>query len=201
MGQNPRLPHRTIGIRFTPVSRHYAHKMRSHPRTWPRCARRSSRSSKLQWWMTRSCCRTRAGAGRRSVRQRARALRGLRHHRPDHEGSRPARRHCSPAKNARRFVSSTFRFSDCHCCGSHCLLTLTQLQCSSCYAGRFVGRKFNLERRCLSAVVSFQSLLSAASCMKIRWRLFRATCIISVSSKSWVFRNIGIWKLIGARST
>ena len=94
-----------------------------------------------------------------------------------------------------------FRFSDCHCCGSHCLLTLTQLQCSSCYAGRFVGRKFNLERRCLSAVVSFQSLLSAASCMKIRWRLFRATCIISVSSKSWVFRNIGIWKLIGARST
>jgi len=25
--QNPRLPHRTIGIRFTPVSRHYAHKI------------------------------------------------------------------------------------------------------------------------------------------------------------------------------
>ena len=22
--------------------------------------------------------------------------------------------------------------SDCHCCGSHCLLTLTQFQCSSC---------------------------------------------------------------------
>jgi hypothetical protein len=24
------------------------------------------------------------------------------------------------------------RLSDCHCCGSHCLLTLTQFQCSSC---------------------------------------------------------------------
>jgi hypothetical protein len=24
LGQNPRLPHRNIGIRFTPVSRHYA---------------------------------------------------------------------------------------------------------------------------------------------------------------------------------
>ena len=89
----------------------------------------------------------------------------------------------------------------CHCCSSHCLLKLTQFQCSSCYAGRFVGRKFNLERRCISAVVSFHSLLSAASCMKIRCRMFLATCIISVSSKSWGFRNIGIWKLIGARST
>jgi hypothetical protein len=27
MGQNLRLPQRNIGIRFTPVSRHYAHKM------------------------------------------------------------------------------------------------------------------------------------------------------------------------------
>ncbi len=25
-----------------------------------------------------------------------------------------------------------FRFGDCHCCGSHCVLTLTQFQCSSC---------------------------------------------------------------------
>jgi hypothetical protein len=27
IGSNPRLPHRNIDIRFTPVSRHYAHKM------------------------------------------------------------------------------------------------------------------------------------------------------------------------------
>ena len=47
-----------------------------------------------------------AGAARRCVRERARALRGLRHHRPDHEGARPARRHRAPAKNPRRFVSS-----------------------------------------------------------------------------------------------
>jgi len=81
------------------------------------------------------------------------------------------------------------------------LATLTQFQCSSCYAGSFLGRKFNFERRCSSAVVSFQSLHSAASCMNIRCRMFRATWIISVSSKSWAFRNIGIWKLIGVRST
>jgi hypothetical protein len=79
---------------------------RIHRRTWPRCVTRSSRSSKLQWWMTRSCCRTRSRGCSAMCTTRARALRGLRHHRPDHEGSRPARRHRSPAKNARRFVSS-----------------------------------------------------------------------------------------------
>ena len=41
-------------------------------RTWPRCARRSSRSSKLQWWRTRSCCRTRSrGCSARCTRTRA----------------------------------------------------------------------------------------------------------------------------------
>jgi hypothetical protein len=38
--------------------------------------------------------------------ERARALRGLRHYRPDYEGARPARRDRAPAKNPRHFVSS-----------------------------------------------------------------------------------------------
>jgi GTPase len=46
-----------------------------------------------------------AGAARRCVRERARALRGLRHHRPDHEGAWPPRHHRAPTKNPRRFVS------------------------------------------------------------------------------------------------
>ena len=45
---------------------------RSHPRTWPRCARRSSRSSKRRWWRTSSCCRTRnRGCSARCTRTRA----------------------------------------------------------------------------------------------------------------------------------
>jgi hypothetical protein len=56
-------------------------------------------------------------------------------------------------------LPKAFRFGDCHCCGFHQLSELTQFGCSSCYAGRFVGRKFNFESRCISAVVSFQSLL------------------------------------------
>jgi GTP-binding protein HflX len=45
-------------------------------------------------------------AARRCVREHARALRGLRRHRPDHEGAGSARRHRAPAKNPRHFVSS-----------------------------------------------------------------------------------------------
>jgi GTPase len=39
------------------------------------------------------------------VYENARAFRGLRHHRPDHEVAWPARRHRALAKNPRRFVS------------------------------------------------------------------------------------------------
>ena len=42
----------------------------------------------------------------RGVRERPRALRGLRQDRPDHEAARPARRHRPPAKKPRRFVSA-----------------------------------------------------------------------------------------------
>jgi hypothetical protein len=57
---------------------------------------------------------------------------------------------------------------------------------------RFAGRAFRSERRCSSVGVSSQSSLAAASSVNVRCRIFRATRIISVSSKSWELRKTGI---------